>query len=197
MKKLTEKQKKVLDFIRDCQKQGIPPTIREIAKKMGFSSTGTVRDYLTALEKKGAIRRRKCLSRSIEITSYYFKIPILATITAGKPNLAYEDIEGYLDPNDLYLGRLSQDDVFALRIKGDSMMDAGIQEGDIAIIKKQSVANDGDIVAAVTKDNEATLKILRKKDKNYYLEAANKKYAPIFDEFFIAGKLIAIIRKYR
>lgn len=194
---LTEKQKKVLGIIQEFLQVGIPPTIREIAQKMGFSSTGTVRDYLNALEKKGYIRRRKNLSRGIEALSLQpKKIPIVAQVVAGKPNLAYEDIEGYLDPDDLFLGRISQDDVFALRVKGESMIGAGIREGDIAIVKKQPEANEGDIIVALTKDAEVTIKRLCRKNKQWYLEPANENYPPIFEEFTIAGKVIAIIRKY-
>ena len=196
-KALTQKQQRVLEFIRARIKESMPPTIREIAREMGFSSTGTVRDYLSALEKKGYLKRRENLSRAMGLTdSPAFKIPILAGIAAGKPGLAYEDIEGYVDPDDLFLGRVSQNDVFALRVKGESMIEAGITDGDIAIIKKQPAADHGDIVAALLKNNEATLKRLRKKDRHYYLEAANKDYPPIFEEFEIIGRLITIIRKY-
>lgn len=197
MELLTAKQKRVLGFIRARIKEGMPPTIREIAKVMGFSSTGTVRDYLAALEKKGYLKRRENLSRAMGLLdSDAFKIPILASITAGRPNLAYEDIEGYVDPDDLFLGRVSQDDVFALRVKGESMVGAGIMEGDIAIIKKQPAADNGDIVAALLGNSETTLKRLRKKERHYYLEAANSDYPPIFEEFTVIGKLITVIRKY-
>ena len=194
---LTQKQQKVLDFIRQRIKESMPPTIREIAGEMGFSSTGTVRDYLSALEKKGYLKRRENLSRAMGLTdSAAFKIPILANIAAGKPGLAYEDIEGYVDPNDLFLGRVSQDDVFALRVKGESMIEAGIMDGDIAIIKKQSHARNGDIIAALLANNETTLKRLSQKGKTPFLEAANRAYPPIFEEFSVIGKLITVIRKY-
>src|SRR5512136_1438487 len=114
MKELTPKQKRVLEFIRQKINQNLPPTIREIAMELGFSSTGTVRDYLEALEAKGYLRRSANRSRAIELVQDIFKgIPIIASIAAGKPNLAYEDIEGYVHADDLFLGRLSYDDVFA------------------------------------------------------------------------------------
>ncbi len=194
MEKLTPKQKKVLDFIKG---QGIPPTIREIAKALGFSSTGTVRDYLSALQKKGYLNKGAHMARGIELNENTFKIPILGTIPAGKPATAYEHIEGYVDANDLYLGRLSQDDVFALRVKGDSMIEAGIMDGDIAIIKKQPVAENDDIVAALLADNEVTLKRLKHKERKYHLEPANKDYPPIFEQFTVMGRLIAVVRKYQ
>jgi len=195
---LTPKQRRVFEFIAERIQSNIPPTIREIAKHMGFSSTGTVRDYLRALEKKGYIRQgRNRLSRSIEILKYNLaRIPILAGIPAGEPNLAYEDVEGYVELNDLLTRKAIQKDVFALRVKGDSMVEAGILNGDIAIIKKQPSANDGDIVAALLENNEATLKRLRLKQEKPFLEPANSNYKPIHKEFKIIGKLINILRRY-
>ncbi len=194
--KLTPKQKKVLEFITEKVHENIPPTIREIAEHMGFSSTGTVRDYLKTLENKGYLRRKDNLSRSIELLKDSFrKIPILSSIQAGAPTLAYEDIEGYIDPDELFPGNIIKD-IFALKVKGDSMIEAGIIEGDLAIIKKQSIARNGDIVAALLENNEATLKIIRYKNNVFFLEAANIHYPPIYKEFSIIGKLITIIRKY-
>jgi repressor LexA len=191
---LTPKQKKIFEFIQERIRKNIPPTIREIAKHMGFSSTGTVRDYLKALENKGYLRRKGGLSRSIELLKGGLrKIPILASIMAGGADLAYEDIEGYVDLDELLSGST---DIFALRVKGDSMIEAGIREGDIALIRKQSSAYKGDIVAALLDNNEATLKRLRHRNGSVYLEAANKDYPPIFEEFSIIGKVITIIRKY-
>jgi len=197
-KELTSKQEKVLNFIRNGIRNNMPPTIREIAKESGFSSTGTVRDYLGALEKKGYLKRLASKSRAIELTEAQQKgIPILASITAGSPDMVYEDIQGYLNPDDLFLGRLSQNDVFALKVKGDSMTDAGINDGDIAVIKKQPTAQDGDIIAALVNNNEATLKTFRHRNKTAYLEPANHNYQPIHKEFSVIGKLITIVRKYR
>lgn len=196
--RLTEKQKRVLSFIRKKIQEGHPPTIREIGDGLGFNSTGTVRDYLKALIQKGFLRRLNSKSRAIELTeaSDFKRIPIIGTIMAGAPNLAYEEIRGYVHVDDLFLGRLSFDDVFALRIKGDSMIDAGIMDGDIAVIKKQANAENKEIVAALLDNNEVTLKRLRRKPGKYYLEAANLNYPPIFEEFKLIGKLITIIRKY-
>jgi repressor LexA len=197
MDKLTEKQQKVLDFIKRNIGWNLPPTIREIAGELGFSSTGTVRDYLQALEKKGYLKRTNNKSRAIELLKGGLnRIPIIASISAGKPDLAYEDIQGYIDTNDLFLGRLVQDDVFALRVKGDSMTDAGILEGDTAVIKKQPNAHNGDIIAALLDNNEVTLKRFRQKCNTFYLEPANKNYKPVYKEFSVLGKLITVVRKY-
>lgn len=194
---LTPKQEKVLNFIRKRIGERLPPTVREIGEELGFKSTGTVRDYLKALMQKGLVRRMNSKSRAIELTERAsFKIPIIGTIMAGKPNLAYEEIQGYVDADDLFLGRLGFDDVFALRVKGDSMIDAGILDGDVAVIKKCPNAENNDIVAALLDNNEVTLKRLRTKSGKFHLEAANSKYPPIFEEFKVIGKLITIIRKY-
>jgi len=195
---LTEKQEKVLNFIRKRIGERHPPTIREIGEELGFKSTGTVRDYLRALIRKGLVRRMNNKSRAIELTerAALNKIPIIGTIMAGRPNLAYEEIQGYVDTDDLFLGRLSFDDVFALKVKGDSMVDAGILEGDVAVIRKLSSASNNDIVAALLDNNEVTLKRLRNKAGKHYLEAANINYPPIFEEFKVIGKLMTVIRKY-
>ena len=194
---LTPKQQKVLDFISKRVGEKLPPTIREIGEELGFKSTGTVRDYLKTLMQKGLVRRMNNKSRAIELTERAsFKIPIIGSINAGRPNLAYEEIQGYVDADDLFLGRLGFDDVFALCVKGDSMIDAGILNGDIAIIKKRPNAENNDVVAALLGDNEVTLKRLRVKNGKFHLEAANSDYPPIFEEFKVIGKLITVIRKY-
>jgi repressor LexA len=190
---LTAKQKRVLEFIKERVRQNIPPTIREIGEHMGFKSTGTVRDYLKALESKGYLKRANNLARSIELLrDTLSRIPILGSIPAGGPNLATENIEGYVELDELLAG---QSNLFALKVKGDSMVEAGIMDGDIAIIRKQSTAYKGDIVAALIGD-EATLKRLKQTKEGTYLEATNKNYPPIFEHFSIIGKLITIVRKY-
>ncbi len=187
----------MLNFIRKRVGERLPPTIREIGEELGFKSTGTVRDYLKVLMQKGLVRRMNNKSRAIELAERAsLKIPIIGTITAGRPNLAYEEIQGYVDADDLFLGRLGFDDVFALKVKGDSMVDAGILDADIAVIKKRPDADNNDIVAALLDGNEVTLKRLRNKAGKFYLEAANPNYPPIFEEFKVIGKLITVIRKY-
>lgn len=195
--KLTTKQEKVLKFIRERVEDNLPPTIREIAGELGFSSTGTVRDYLAALEKKGYLKRANNKSRAIELLNNNPGIPIIGAIAAGKPNLAYEDIEGYLEPSGLLPADISRDEVFALKVKGESMIEAGIMDGDIAVVRKQKTADSGDIIAALLDNNEVTLKRLRRRAGKNFLEAANKNYPPIREEFNVMGKLITIIRKYR
>jgi repressor LexA len=188
-KELTQKQRKVLEFIQSRMHDDVPPTIREIGEAMGFSSTGTVRDYLGALEKKGYLKRRGSLARSIQLLKEKLnRIPIVATIAAGPANLAYEDVEGYVGMDDILPGTIAPNEVFALRVKGDSMMEAGIMEGDVAVIRRQAVAGNGEIIAA--------LKRLRHRNNAVYLEPANSNYQPIRKEFTIIGKVVTVLRKY-
>ena len=194
---LTPKQERVLKFIQERIRQDIPPTIREIARALGFSSTGTVRDYLRALEKKGYLKRKNNLARSIELlTDTFNKIPIIAGIAAGKPDLAYEDIQGYVELDRILPRASGQSDIFALKVKGDSMIEAGIMDGDIAIIRKQKTAANNEIIAALLENNEATLKRFKTKGSKAFLAPANVDYQPIYKDFTIIGKLITILRKY-
>lgn len=194
---LSPKQERVLNFLIKRIGEGLPPTIREIGGELGFNSTGTVRDYLRILEKKGFLKRPNSKSRAIELLKDNpKKIPIIGTIMAGKPDIAYEETQGYIDPHELFLGRLTYEDLFALKVKGDSMIEAGIMDGDTAIIKKRNAADNGSIIAALLDNNEVTLKRLRLKNNRHFLEAANKDYPPIFKDFRILGTLFTIIRKY-
>ncbi|MFC1753442.1 transcriptional repressor LexA [Thermoproteota archaeon] len=192
---ITTKQQRVLAFIKNkISKEGHPPTIREIASWFGFKSTGTVRDYLKILAKKGYIKLNPRKSRAIELVkATAFRIPVLGQITAGVPNLAYEEVDEYLHMEN-FLPSIERD-IFALRVKGDSMVDKHICEGDLAIIKKQALAESGEVVAALLGD-EATIKILRKRGDRIFLEPANKKYRPITAEFSIIGKVIATIKQH-
>lgn len=192
---MTAKQNRILRFIQNkISHEGRPPTIREIASWFGFKSTGTVRDYLDALTQKGYLKKTPRKSRAIELAkNIAFRIPIVGNIAAGVPNLAYEEIDEYLNIEDFLSG--AEQDIFAVRIKGDSMVDKHIFEGDLALVKKQALADDGDVVVALLGD-EATVKTLRKHNKDIYLEPANKKYPAIRKEFRIIGKVIATVRKH-
>lgn len=194
---LTEKQRDVLKFIyhsiRDSQ---LPPTIREIAQHFGFSSTGTVRDYLRALVQKGYIRLTANKSRAIElIREAVFSVPVLGAVQAGLPTLAVEDIEEYLNLDSLVF---SDDDTFALRVKGDSMIQAGIMPNDLVLVKRQNIAQAGETVVALVGPEEATVKQLIKRGTMYYLEPANPSYDPIpvNEDVSIVGKVISVIRKF-
>jgi len=196
-KELTTKQKDVLKFIyRRIQDSRLPPTIREIAGQFGFSSTGTVRDYLKALASKGYIRTSANKSRAIEIVrSALLSFPIIGRVQAGLGTLAVEEIEGYLDLDSLVF---SDESTFALRVKGDSMTGSGIFPDDLVLVKRQGMAQTGETVVALVGE-EVTVKHLRKKGSHYLLEPANPKYEPIpVDESVnIIGKVISVIRRFR
>jgi repressor LexA len=192
---LTNKQKQVLKFIYDSVKfNNLPPTIREIAGHFGFSSTGTVRDYLKILVNKGYIRISANKSRAIELVrDALFSIPILGKVRAGLPYLAVEEIEGYLNLDSLVF---SDEQTFALRVKGDSMVEAGIMPDDLVLVKKQNMAQTGETIVALIGE-EATVKNLKRRGKGYYLEPANSRYEPILvdENVSIVGKVISVVRR--
>ena len=192
---LTEKQRDVLMYIRQCIRNGLPPTIREIASEFGFSSTGTVRDYLNALVKKGYILLSEYKSRAIELTEKaMLTIPILGKVPAGVPVLAVENVEDYFNVDKLFS---QKDELFFLRVYGDSMIDAGIMPDDLVLVKKQPCAQDRDIVVCRV-DGEVTVKILRNREDKFFLEPANKNYSIIAlnENSQIIGKVITVVRKY-
>jgi len=194
--KLTPKQKDVLKFIYDAIKiNNLPPTVREIASHFNFSSTGTVRDYLKALVNKGYIRISANKSRAIELVrEALFSIPILGKVQAGLPTLAVEEIEGYLNLDSLVF---SDDTTFALRVRGDSMIEAGIMPDDLVLVRKQSMAQTGETIVALIEE-EATVKSLRRRGTDYYLEPANPNYSPILvdQRVSIIGKVISVVRRF-
>ncbi|HVP35781.1 MAG TPA: transcriptional repressor LexA [Terriglobales bacterium] len=210
MKELTRRQKEILDFISEtAEKNGLPPTIREIGKKFRISSTNGVRAILSALIAKGYIRRKPLLSRGIEVlrsVSNSFgqvkpalvSVPLLGRISAGLPILAVENVEGSIGiDKTLFPG----DGIFFLKVTGDSMRDAGILNGDYVLAQQQNTADKGEIVVAMIGD-EATVKRYFPEKNKVRLEPANPEYGPIVVEkrtpdFFIAGKVIGLLRKYR
>lgn len=201
MKALTDKQLHIFNFIKETiQSSGYPPTVREIGDRFGITVKGAY-DHLKAIEKKGYIRCTTNKSRAIEILSEKISksssdvqsIPLVGRIAAGAPILAQENIEDYIK---LPKSMVPSGELFALQVKGDSMIEKGINDGDIAIIKKQNSAHSGDIVAALI-DDEATLKTLKITDKKIHLVPANSRYKPIIvDDVVILGKLVSLLRKY-
>jgi repressor LexA len=198
---LTSRQKEIYDFLlKTIREKGYAPSIPEIGSQFKIASTNGVADHLKALEKKGYIRRIG--KRAIEVLSTLGKpvltavrdIPIVGRVPAGKPFLSEENIEGLLTiPSDMGSGRL-----FALKVKGDSMIGAGILDGDRVIVKQQGTAENGEIVCALIQ-GEATLKRFYKKDGVITLKAENEKYAPITvaaGEFRILGKVVGLMRKF-
>jgi repressor LexA len=198
---LTKRQKAIYDFLLSTiREKGFAPSIPEIGVKFKIASTNGVSDHLKALEKKGYIRRIG--KRAIEVLSALGEpiltavrdIPILGRVPAGKPFLSEENSEGLLTiPSDMGAGKL-----FALQVKGDSMIDAGIMDGDRVIVKQQGTAENGEIVCAII-EGEATLKRFYEKDGVITLKAENDKYPPITisgGEFRIAGRVIGLMRKF-
>jgi repressor LexA len=194
-KDLTRRQAAVLKFIQNrIVAEGRPPTLREIGRHFGFASTGTTRDHLGSLARKGYLKLHRQQSRSMELTRpLVFRIPILGRIMAGMPDLAFEETEGFLQLDEFL--PTADKEVFGLRISGDSMVDKGIQEGDVAIVTRQRSGVPGDIVAALI-DNEATIKILQKDRDGFYLAAANPNYEPIRKPFTILGKVGAVLKRF-
>ncbi len=193
---LTDKQRSVLKFIYQKVKTvNMPPTLREIAEHFGFSSTATVRDHLQALAHKGYIRLAEGRARAIELVrKELFSVPILGRVHAGLPSMAVEEIEGYLDLDSLVF---SDEGTFALKVKGDSMIDAGILEEDLVLVRRQKSAQTGDIVVALVGTDETTVKYLTKRPHGFVLEPANPRYQPIpvNEDVSIVGRVISVIRR--
>jgi repressor LexA len=201
---LTPTQEKVFEFLKDfLREKGFPPTLREIASHFGLKGPKAPQKTLNILERKGYIRKVPGGSRAIEILSYpqfslthILSVPIVGRVQAGEPILAVENIEGYIH---LDRSLVSSGDVFLLRVQGDSMIDAHIQDGDFALVKPQPNAENGEIVVALIED-EATIKKIFKKRDLIRLEPANPKMEPIVvkkgeKKITIVGKVVGIFRK--
>lgn len=203
MKGLTAKQQRVLEVIHEAiRRTGQPPTVREIGQEIGVASSCTVQRHLDALERKGEIRRNRYKYRSIELSDQpippYIRalnVPVLGSIAAGAPILAQEHIE---DTFPLPMDLVGEDDkIFMLRVKGDSMINAGIFDGDLVAVRQQATARNGEIVAAMVEDDEATVKRFHKDGRQVRLLAENPAYAPIVsDSVRILGKVILSIHQF-
>lgn len=200
-KKLTEKQDLILNFIEKFSIENpFPPTLKEIAEEFKIT-LGTVQDHVFAIEKKGFIKRYPDVARGFKVTrpgdnktqDMADMIPIYGNVAAGEPIFATENIQGYVTMEKNKAGHKIH---FALRIKGESMKDAGIFDGDIVIVRKQEDADNGDVVIALM-DDEATCKTLKKTKIKAYLEAANPRYKAIMNRpFDIIGKVIELRRGF-
>ena len=202
MEKLTVKQNLVLDYLkRSIAKNGYPPTVREIGKALNLSSPATVQAHLNTLEAKGYIKRGDSKNRAIEllinndyIESDTIDVPLLGKVTAGNP------IEAIEMPDEFFTLPASmiptKKEVFTLKVSGTSMINAGVHDGDIVIVQRQATANNGDMVVAMTEDNEVTLKTFYKEDGYFRLQPENDTMAPIIlDKVYIVGKAIGLYRK--
>lgn len=203
MKNLTERQREVLDFIAQFTEDNVyPPTVREIGENFGISLRA-VQDHIAALQKKGYLSQCQKRSRSIRVliderkkepVLYSTKVPLLGTVAAGKPLLSEENLDGYLTmaepivkPGKSY---------FALKVRGSSMINAGILEGDVAVIEQTETADDGQIVVAVV-DDAITLKRFFKEAERVRLQPENPAFQPIYtSDVRIVGTLAGILRSY-
>ena len=196
MKPISESQRKIYEFLVEKAKEGITPSVREICAAVGLRSTSSVQANLDSLEAAGYIERPPMLKRVIKIRGMaenVAQVPLLGTVTAGMPILTVDEIEGYLP-----FSQQGADgkELFALRVKGESMINAGILSGDIVIVERTPVARNGEIVVALLGD-EATVKRFFKEDGHFRLQPENDTFEPIVcDEVVILGKVIASYRYY-
>ena len=203
MTDLSAKQQQILKFIKEeVHHKGYPPSVREICEAIGLKSTSTVHGHLSRLEKKGYIRRDPTKPRAIEVMNLepaidynqeLVHIPIVGTITAGTPILAVENIE---DTFPLPIQYVNNDDMFMLKVRGESMIEAGIFDKDLILVRQQNVAENGDIVVALIEDYATVKKFYKEKDY-IRLQPANSTMTPIIvQECTILGKVVGLFRKF-
>jgi repressor LexA len=205
--RLTPRQETILNFIKDeVSKKGYPPSVREIGEAIGLRSSSTVHAHLEKLEHKGYIRRDPTKPRAIEITDPNYSgsfpshlqqaqmvsLPVLGRVTAGAPILAEQNIDEYINvPADFTKQGANQ---FCLRVKGDSMIDAGILDGDMVLVRQQNNAENGEIIVAMMGDEATVKRFFRMRDK-VKLQPENPSYEPIYSrEVVILGKVVAVFR---
>ncbi len=200
--KITAKQQEILDFIKsEILHKGYPPAVRDICEAVHLKSTSSVHSHLETLEKNGYIRRDPTKPRAIEIIDDTFQltrrevvnVPLIGTVAAGQPILAQENIENYFPIPAEYMPNA---DCFMLKVKGDSMVNAGIFDGDQILVQQQSTANNGDKVVALI-DDSATVKTFYKEDGHYRLQPENDSMNPIIvDQVTILGKVFGVMRLF-
>ena len=204
MKELTKRQKDILDYIKNYMiSHGYPPTIREIGSDLGVSSPATIHAHLSNLEEKGYIRKQDSKNRAIELlveNEFIIKdeltvsVPLLGKITAGNPIEAIEHPDEYFNLPSYLIPKNKE--VFTLNVSGSSMINVGILDQDIIIVEKRNTARNGEIVVAMTDDNEVTLKTFYKEDGHFRLQPENDTMEPIIlENVTILGKAIGLYRK--
>ncbi len=200
---LTEREREIFEYIKNnIKNEGYAPSVRDICNALGMKSTSTVHTYLARLEEKGVIQKSAGKSRTIRVDDgtadkgSTVRVPILGKVAAGMPILAVENYDGYIDfprPS----SRNTSNDLFALRVQGESMIEIGIMDGDLIVVEKASTANDGDIVVALVED-EATVKTFYREAGRFRLQPENSTMKPIYaNELIILGKVVASMRFYR
>lgn len=205
MDDLTERQREILEYIKkEVDQKGYPPSVREIGEAVGLSSSSSVHAQLEKLEQLGYLRRDPTKPRAIEVLGSIYaredltskelvNVPVIGTVTAGEPILAEQNIQDYFPlPRDF----TSTADVFMLRVRGDSMINAGIHDGDLVVVNQDPAADNGDIVVALLGE-EATVKRFFKELQHIRLQPENEKYEPIITtEVQILGKVVGLVRKF-
>lgn len=195
MKPLSKSQQKVFDYIKECSNEGRVPSVRELCAATGLKSTSTIHLHLKTLEERGLIQREAGLNRCIKIVGEESStnVPVLGEVAAGNPIVAYEDVECYVPvASSMFKGK----DLFALRVRGESMLNVGIFPDDIVIVERTPVARNGEIVVALVEDS-ATVKTFYKENGHYRLQPENDDYEPIIvDQVVLLGKVVSLIRNY-
>ncbi len=191
--KLTEKDKQVFEFIKSRSEDGFVPTVREICDEFGFKSTSTAHRSISSLVEHGLIEKEDNRNRAIRLVGKSAtRVPLVGTVTAGQPITAIEDITDYIS---FHAGRNYQNSLFALKIRGESMINAGILHGDIVIVEKTPYAQNGEIVVALIDDEDATVKRFYKEKGHFRLQPENDSMeAIIVDNVSILGKVVAVLR---
>ena len=193
MRKVTENEKMVFEFIKDRIEEGYPPTVREICAEFGFKSTSTAHRYINNLTAKGLLEKGNNQNRAIRLTGGNgMKIPLVGTVTAGIPITAIEEITDYIS---FQPASHSSNPLFALKVRGESMINAAILDGDMVVIEQTPYAENGDIVCALVDNESATIKTFYKEDGHYRLQPENDTMDPIIvDEVSILGKVVGVVR---
>lgn len=193
MRKVTENEKMVFEFIKDRIEEGYPPTVREICAEFGFKSTSTAHRNINNLTAKGLLEKGNNQNRAIRLTGGNgMKIPLVGTVTAGIPITAIEEITDYIS---FQPARHYSNPLFALKVRGESMINAAILDGDMVVIEQTPYAENGDIVCALVDNESATIKTFYKEDGHYRLQPENDTMDPIIvDEVSILGKVVGVVR---
>lgn len=193
MRKVTENEKMVFEFIKDRIEEGYPPTVREICAEFGFKSTSTAHRYINNLTAKGLLEKGNNQNRAIRLTGGNgMKIPLVGTVTAGIPITAIEEITDYIS---FQPARHYSNPLFALKVRGESMINAAILDGDMVVIEQTPYAENGDIVCALVDNESATIKTFYKEDGHYRLQPENDTMDPIIvDEVSILGNVVGVVR---
>lgn len=202
-KKISDKQREILEYIKkEVLQRGYPPAVREICEAVHLKSTSSVHSHLETLEKNGYIRRDPTKPRAIEILDDEFNlsrrevvnVPIIGQVAAGEPILAEQNIREYFP---IPVEYMPNSESFMLKVKGESMINAGILNGDTVLVKRQSTADDGDMVVALV-DDSATVKTFYKEDGHYRLQPENDTMSPIIvDDCEILGKVFGVFRFFQ